>query len=393
MNENETACIIEAIDAQAVAMFPPRPDAFVTLLHSDSFVPGAQTMLYSLRKSLSLQQTYPPEVVVLVTPNVSKSIQKQLCPALCTRVLPVEEWMPPTNSINNKLAKKRSWKRILDNDCPGWTKLHIFGLQQYDTIVYIDTDCLILKDISNLLELNKIYTESEALIAAAPDILPPDHFNSGVMVIRPSTAIYQKMHQQASLLTTFDGSDTGFLNAFFSNWYTEFPPNARLSIGYNAQQAMFDLTRDSKDGQSSFWDVQIASDLYIVHYSNAEKPWETSGLSSSSSTSSCPLQELWKSWYNKSKNYLTRQRKLEAQQSPPHGQKSTGKAVSAPPPPSVPRNHPQQIHKLISRRFKELRAQGLSAREAMQQAQSEFQVPESEDVDAGTKVAAMFGMR
>lgn len=39
----------DVYEAQAVAMFPPRPDAVMTLLHSPEFLPGTQTLLYSLK--------------------------------------------------------------------------------------------------------------------------------------------------------------------------------------------------------------------------------------------------------------------------------------------------------------------------------------------------------
>lgn len=35
--------------AEAVPIFPPRPDAIVTLLTTDDFVSGAQTLLYSIK--------------------------------------------------------------------------------------------------------------------------------------------------------------------------------------------------------------------------------------------------------------------------------------------------------------------------------------------------------
>ena len=153
----------EVYEAQVVANFPPRPDAVATLLHHDDFLPGAQTMLYSLRKKFSFHQTYPPEVVVLVTPNVDlEKATELLMPALCTRILTIDEWWPPSQSIDSQLMKGfgKSNKRALDEHNPGWTKLRIFGLQQYETILYIDSDCLVLKDVSHLLDLNKMYTES-----------------------------------------------------------------------------------------------------------------------------------------------------------------------------------------------------------------------------------------
>ena len=37
--------------AEATPLFPPRPDAIVTMLTSDGFLPGAQTLLYSAKVS------------------------------------------------------------------------------------------------------------------------------------------------------------------------------------------------------------------------------------------------------------------------------------------------------------------------------------------------------
>jgi lipopolysaccharide biosynthesis glycosyltransferase len=378
------------------------------------------TPLISFQKTLSLQQTYPPEIVVLVTPNVSISKAYQLlCPALCTRILPIEEWPAPLKSIDAQLGQAdTALKRTLDDHCPGWTKLGIFSLQQYDTILYIDCDCLVLKDVSSLLERNKVYTESEALIAAAPDILPPHYFNTGVMVVRPSRQVFDTMQRHASLLTTFDGSDTGFLNAYFPTWFTEFPPQARLPVGYNAQQAMFDQTMETATtdtstdtnttGTSTFWDVQVAgSDLYIVHYSNPVKPWQVAESSSSSSSASKnSLQVLWKTWHQKSKNFLLRYQKerakeeqqLQLEQEALHRQRQAQAAAAAKPAGTASNStaaqlHPKQIHKLVTQRFKELRAQGKCTKDAMKQARAELQPSDEVERDVGSQVAAMFGMR
>ncbi len=48
-------CIEDDVyEALAVALFPPRPDAIMTLLHSPEFLPGTQTLLYSLKASLQI---------------------------------------------------------------------------------------------------------------------------------------------------------------------------------------------------------------------------------------------------------------------------------------------------------------------------------------------------
>ena len=303
----------EVVEATAVATFPPKPDAIMTLLHSDSFLPGAQTLLYSVKKHLSNKVAYSPELVVLVTPDVSPQTHKQLEP-FCTRVISVDDIHFPEHSIDSKIPKQEPLHRSLDNHCPGLTKLRIFQLQQYDTVLYLDCDCLVLKDVSPLLELNKIYVESEALIAAAPDVIPPDKFNSGVMVVRPNRKTFENMVGQSGLLATQDGSDTGFLNAYYPNWFQNMPPMARLEIGYNAQQVLHDLTiSNKKTGASNYWDTSIAPTLSVVHYSNERKPWqevlqEAGSSSSGSSTepSKCKLISLWKQWHQKSQNFLAR---------------------------------------------------------------------------------------
>ena len=344
-----------------------------------------------------MKQRYPPEVVVLVTPNVPPEVYNLLCPILCTRILPITEWIPPLSS--NK--KGQTWQRTLDNHCSGWTKLRIFGLQQYDTILYIDSDCLVLKDVSSLLELNKIYTESQALIAAAPDLLPPDSFNSGVMVIRPSTSAMESMQQQATSYGRDpgrDGSDTGFLNAYFSTWNTEYPPFARLPVGYNAQQAMYDMTMDPQSGRSNYWDHQIASDLYIVHYSNMKKPWDNNRNNNNIKLGH-GLETLWHTWYRKSNNFVGRIQKEQQEQRKMGAQAARSNAKAPPPPASRPsssqqqqQQQQQQQHKLLAQRFKQLRKQGKSSVEAMAQAREEFGLRSDADDAPSSKVAAMFGL-
>jgi lipopolysaccharide biosynthesis glycosyltransferase len=451
------------LDAKVVALFPPRPDAILTFLHSDDFFPGTQTLLYSLKRTLNLsERMYPPEIVVMVPKNENATsadsnnkngksssprvdltqCQRLVDTGLCTRILEVDDWPAPTRTINSKIPTgmnnnnnnngkaSSSMMRRLDDHCPGWTKLQIFGLQQYDAILYIDSDCLVLKDVAHLLDLNKIYVESEALIAAAPDVFPPDRFNSGVMVIRPSRQVHKSMQDHATILTTGDHSDTGFLNAFFPTWYNEYPPFGRLSSGYNAPQVWHDWTRldndndddddtptTTKRGTSMFWDVQIAPNLHIVHYSNPIKPWQQNDFSKQQQPEQSSLIVLFNTWYKKSRNYMSRmerdarqqQQNAEQQEEKDqvkmrrrNTQKSRASASTEGASHETRRqpqlhnhNHPRVIHRLIQRRFKELRSQGMSTKGAMQQARNELQPASERDdsnMDVGAQVAAMFGM-
>jgi glycogenin glucosyltransferase len=339
----------------------------------------------------------------MVTPNVSQATREALHPAYCTRILEVEPISFPAKSIENKQVTShvKSWSAQGE-----LTKLHIFRLDNYDTVLYIDADCLVVKDITQLLELGKIYQESEALVAAAPDILPPDKFNAGVLVIRPSQAVYDNMMQQRSLLTTYDGGDTGFLNAYFSNWYTDMPPFARLKFGYNAQRFLYHCTYEK---QPNYWDLSVAPDLHIIHYSSSPKPWESKPSAAKASAQthlqeedvktmktlsrSSELEALWWKWYAKSQNYTTtfaREQAAEEVKQDKAVLSAKQKASTKKKAPAAPMN-PKEVHKLVAARYKELRREGKDSKEAMLLARRECGL-ENNNVDASTQVAAMFGL-
>jgi len=52
----------------------------------------------------------------------------------------------------------------------------------------------------------------KARLAAAPDVFPPDNFNAGVLVLRPSMFVFREMLQKIDKVEPYDGGDTGFLN-------------------------------------------------------------------------------------------------------------------------------------------------------------------------------------
>lgn len=143
------------------------------------------------------------------------------------------------------------------------TKLNIWNLTQFKKVVYLDADVLLLENIDELFSI-------ESTFAAAPDIFPPDKFNAGVMVIEPNATIFEEMVSLIGVLPSHDGGDTGFLNSYFSSWYTG-RAESRLSFGYNAQRTLYWFTYSKQPG---YW--KAISPLKIIHYSSSPKPWEMS---------------------------------------------------------------------------------------------------------------------
>lgn len=341
--------------------------------------------------------------MVLVTPNISVATRTALHPALCTRIIEVEPLSFPQASIQNK--------QIVSSHVESWglqgnlTKLHIFRLQVYDTILYIDADCLVVKDVSHLLDLGKVYEESDALIAAAPDIFPPDKFNAGVLVVRPSQAIFDNMVAQSGLLISYDGGDTGFLNAYFSDWFTHMGPMARLKYGYNAQRFLYHCTYDK---QPYYWDLGVAPDLHIVHFSSSPKPWEIKppALANSSQaqqhldeagvktlervSKASELEQLWWKTYQRTKNYMIQYDK-DRMEDKKYEQAALAAARRKAAAAALPTN-PKEVHKRVVYRYKELRREGHNPQVAMEQARIEFGQSDSREASASSQVAAMFGL-
>lgn len=54
-----------------------------------------------------------------------------------------------------------------------YTKLQIWNLVQFQKVVFIDADTLVVQNVDDLF--------NHPSIAAAPDVFPPDKFNAGVL--------------------------------------------------------------------------------------------------------------------------------------------------------------------------------------------------------------------
>ena len=250
-----------------------RKYAYATLITSDSFIMGVETMLFSLRST----GTKLP-IIVLVTEQVSKSVQERLSASTSN----VEVKVVPTIANPNTEVHIEGWVNS------GYTKLGIWTLLEYNIVFYIDADTTIMENVDSLFkEADGRSREASGCLFAAPDVFPPDRFNAGVMIIRPSMEIFDSMMTAIKGTKSYDGGDTGFLNAFFPSWYrlgagismdpstpSEVPvPNefcfGRLPFACNAQRTLHWMTFKKQPG---YWEA--IKPIKILHYSSTPKPWE-----------------------------------------------------------------------------------------------------------------------
>jgi glycogenin glucosyltransferase len=161
---------------------------------------------------------------------------------------------------------------------------------------------VVLEDLSSVFER----LSPDCPFTAAPDLFPPDRFNAGVMGVwlgdqpldrafgvglgqattceaadrSPSTPapvsatvrgcdVLADMKRRLGELGTYDGGDTGLLNAYFSDWFAR-PPAARLPFRYNAQRTLHWLTHAKQPG---YW-TAVGLPPAVLHFSSSPKPWQ-----------------------------------------------------------------------------------------------------------------------
>ncbi|KAL9450509.1 hypothetical protein AB3S75_012276 [Citrus x aurantiifolia] len=203
-------------------------EAYVTVLHSsEAYVCGAIALAQSI-----IQKNSTRDLVLLHDKSISgKSLRGLRAAGWKTK------WI---SRIRSPFAKKDSYNEW------NYSKLRVWQLIEYDKIIFIDSDLLVLKNIDEFF----FYPE---LSAAGNDKVL---FNSGVMVIEPSLCKFEDMMLKSFKVSSYNGGDQGFLNEVFTWWH-------RLPKRINHLKVF--SKQDDKEHQ-------VGDGLYAIHYLGL-KPW------------------------------------------------------------------------------------------------------------------------
>ena len=208
---------------------------YVTILTNDAFCHGALVMQFTLLETRTLY----PDIVCLVTHRVTES-----CRLLLRHSGFVLQEVATLSNPN--VGHKSHFGDV-------YSKLHVFSLVQFDKVVYLDADMMVLHNIDHLFEY--------PALSAAPEINPPALFNSGLMVLKPSRALFESLMALAPLVPSYDKTDQGFLNeVWMGKWHM-------LPYTYN-----FLKDRGALPDRFDGFVARNLSDVYVVHMVG-EKPW------------------------------------------------------------------------------------------------------------------------
>jgi len=168
--------------------------AYVTLTSNDLFVPGAVAAIKSLRMT---KTQYP--ILCMVSEEVSEENLDILREAGCETIL--------VDKIHSEVSGEDGDRFEVGKNWLTFTKLNVFNMTDYDKIVYIDADCVVLKNIDEMFDFP---TLSGYVLAHTGEL------EAGVLVLQPSEEIFNEILSFINK-ENWTNHDQSLLNWFFRN--------------------------------------------------------------------------------------------------------------------------------------------------------------------------------
>jgi alpha-N-acetylglucosamine transferase len=250
--------------------------AYATLVTNADYAMGAVALVRSLRLTGTVA-----EILVMHTGGVAAG---DLAPleALGATLVAVD-LLPTSDAFNARHARakihadapftkggKPAFHTPLDN----FAKLRLWEMEQYDRLVFIDADAIVVRNIDRLFA----YPEFSAAPNVYESLADFSRMNSGVFVAQPSRATFARMLAMLDAPDAFwPRTDQTFLQAFFPDWHG-------LPVFDNLLQYVWFNLPD-------LWDW---GSVRVIHY-QYEKPWERDHPKAEKLR---PLIELWQAFHD-----------------------------------------------------------------------------------------------
>jgi alpha-N-acetylglucosamine transferase len=251
-----------------------RKRAYVTLVTNADYAKGAVALVRSLARTGT-----KADIVVMHTGGVPAEALASAA-ALGAYLRPVE-LLPTSDAFNARHSRARQHeaapftkgeKPVFHTPLDNFAKLRLWQIAEYEKIVFLDADILVLKNIDRLFS----YPEFSAAPNVYESLADFHRLNSGVFVASPSEATFSAMLERLDRPEAFwPRTDQTFLQEFFPDWHG-------LPVFFNMLQYVWFNLPD-------LWDWKSIS---VLHY-QYEKPWEDHAKADKLR----PLIDLWEAYY------------------------------------------------------------------------------------------------
>lgn len=237
--------------------------AYITLLSNESYLPGVLVLGRSLKK---VKAKYPLYCALSI--NIKEEVEYVLnqngisCVRLLQKAVDIE--------VNQQVNTHSHWNYTFD-------KLLIWGLTQFDKLVFLDSDMLVLRNIDGLFEFKQF-----SAVCADHSYIGNEHWtglNSGLIVIEPDKNIEKKLLMairpvlNEMRLKNQPVGDQDVIKSILPDWADN--PTLHLDEGYNLFADH--LTYYVRKLGYSFNDKKEKK-IYVVHFIGKTKPWMKKNL-------------------------------------------------------------------------------------------------------------------
>ena len=230
--------------------------SYVTLLTNDSYVYGVALLVETMKQT---NTKYPLHVLIIDEVHAATiEILDQLGVTYeYVDVIPTPEDIYEHN-LKFEANVAATWRNC-------WTKFRIFEQTQFNKIVFLDADIMILKNLDHLFDCPHM---TSCLDGEYFNVWPGwDHFNSGCMVIEPSEKLFNDILNFANNLKeeelpTYIIADQEVLNFYYKDW----PDQKELHL-----DKYYDIFAPYVPEDDEVI-KDIDANCYFIHYVG-RKPW------------------------------------------------------------------------------------------------------------------------
>lgn len=234
---------------------------YMSLFSHNEYIYPLLALMYSWKQTHS---QYPYHL--LVTPNISEE-NKAIAQFIGFKLIEVDEWQPISYlQMCDKMSKDNTdfWKwHGKSEQEKGWrhtfTKFKAFELTQFDKILLLDCDILILKNVDDLFNYPSISSVSWW----------KGNFCSGCLLFEPNKSLFKKLVEFSNNFSETNNGlpydDYMVLKSFFSKDIIE-------KTGHLFFKTDFFNLFDFKDQRTK--SVYQLQNIRILHMTGQNKPWQ-----------------------------------------------------------------------------------------------------------------------